>query len=203
MREQIEVGAGSEADMSEAWRVGRPVEQHGRRRERRRARGPRPSRPSVVSVAVRPAPSTPPRCPSARGRRRVLVGRRSAVRSGSRRGERVLRGMAGLGVIVLAAAVVVGLGLLAGVGGSQQGPVAVGRTAVPPASWPASVPAQVVPGARTVTVAPGETLWDVARRVAPVTSGPELAGVAERLVTDNSLTSVRLRPGQVLWVPDD
>lgn len=111
--------------------------------------------------------------------------------------------MAGLGVIVLAAAVVVGLGLLAGVSGSERGPASVGPAAVLPASWPSPVPAQVVPGATVVTVAPGETLWDVARRVAPAASGSDLAGVAERLVTDNSLTSVRLRPGQVLRVPND
>jgi len=112
----------------------------------------------------------------------------------------VLRGVAGLGVVVLSAAVVVGLGLLAGIGGPERGPVSVGPAAVLPALWPAPVPVQVVPGATMVTVAPGETLWDVARRVAPAASGPELAGVAERLVTDNSLTSARLRPGQALRV---
>ncbi len=43
-------------------------------------------------------------------------------------------------------------------------------------------------------------MWEVAERVAPASSGPELAAVAERIVTDNSLTSVRLHPGQVLRV---
>ncbi|MGH3567654.1 MAG: LysM peptidoglycan-binding domain-containing protein [Pseudonocardia sp.] len=197
MREQIEVGAGSEAGMSETRRAGQSMDQHGRCRERRRAPGPRPSRPSVVSLAVRPAL---PRHPSVRARGRVLVGRRSAVRPGSRWGERVLRGAAVLGVIAASAAVVVGLGLVAGVGGSERGPASVGPAAVLPTSWPAPVPVPVVPGATMVTVAPGETLWDVARRVAPAASGPELAGVAERIVMDNSLTSVRLRPGQVLWI---
>jgi hypothetical protein len=55
-------------------------------------------------------------------------------------------------------------------------------------------------GVTTVTVEAEATVWEVARLVAPESSGPELAAVAERIVTDNSLTSVQLRPGQVLRV---
>jgi hypothetical protein len=44
-------------------------------------------------------------------------------------------------------------------------------------------------------------VWEVARRVALSASGAELAAVAERISTANSLASVRLHPGQVLRVP--
>ena len=47
---------------------------------------------------------------------------------------------------------------------------------------------------------PGETVWEVASRVAPELSGPRRAALAERIVVDNALASVRLRPGQVLRV---
>jgi Tfp pilus assembly protein FimV len=52
-----------------------------------------------------------------------------------------------------------------------------------------------------VTAAPGETVWEVADRIAPELSGAERAAFAERIVTENRLTSVRLQPGQVLRVP--
>jgi hypothetical protein len=51
-----------------------------------------------------------------------------------------------------------------------------------------------------VTAAPGETVWDVAGRVAPGRPGPEVAAVAERIVVENDLRSARLEPGQVLRV---
>jgi hypothetical protein len=58
------------------------------------------------------------------------------------------------------------------------------------------------PAARvnTLTVAEEATVWEVAQRVAPASTGSELAAVAERIVTDNSLTTVRVQPGQVLRV---
>jgi hypothetical protein len=94
--------------------------------------------------------------------------------------------LAGLGVTVAAAAVVVGLGLLSGAASEMRGG---GGAPAHPASTVA-----------TVTVEAESTVWEVAQRVAPASSGPELAAVAERIVTDNSLTSVQLHPGQVLRV---
>jgi Tfp pilus assembly protein FimV len=75
--------------------------------------------------------------------------------------------------------------------------VALGLLARVAEPAPTSVrpPAPVV-----VTVEPGETVWDVAARVAPGRPGAEVAAVAERIVADNSLDSVRLEPGQVLRV---
>jgi hypothetical protein len=51
-----------------------------------------------------------------------------------------------------------------------------------------------------VTAEPGETVWDVASRVAPELSGPQRAALAERIVIDNALGSARPAPGQVLRV---
>ena len=89
--------------------------------------------------------------------------------------------VAGIALVAASAAVVVALGLLARV--------------AEPASAPVRPPAPVV-----VTAEPGETVWDVAARVAPGRPGAEVAAVAERIVADNALGSVRLEPGQVLRV---
>jgi hypothetical protein len=59
------------------------------------------------------------------------------------------------------------------------------------------VPARVVV---TVTVTEEATVWEVAERAVPGASGAELAATAERIVADNGLSSVRVRPGQVLRV---
>jgi Tfp pilus assembly protein FimV len=72
-----------------------------------------------------------------------------------------------------------------------------------PAPTTASAPAHaavVSPAPVVVTAEAGETVWDVADRVAPGLSGPRRAALAERIVADNELASVRLRPGQVLRV---
>ncbi|OLT14882.1 hypothetical protein BJF78_17190 [Pseudonocardia sp. CNS-139] len=153
-------------------------------RPRRRARGPRPVRPGVVPVGVRPAEAERPhvvrrarRAEPRPGGPRLLVRRRVA---GPRPVPRLL---AWLGVAVAAAAVVVGLGVLSGV------------------ATQARVAAEPVPPAVTaVTVGAEATVWEVAERVAPAAAGPELAAVAERIVTDNSLTTVRVHPGQVLRI---
>jgi hypothetical protein len=85
------------------------------------------------------------------------------------------------GVIVLALAIAaLGLGL-----------VWFGR-----ASAPQPAPAPPVLGA--VTVAPGDTLWSIASRVAPQRDPrAEVAALARR----NHLAGVDLTPGQVLQVP--
>ncbi|MDT4920856.1 MAG: hypothetical protein QOI15_1758 [Pseudonocardiales bacterium] len=85
------------------------------------------------------------------------------------------------GVVVLAAAVLtLGAGLiwLARVSAPQAAPAA--------------------PAPRAVTVAPGDTLWSIAGRVAPdADPRAEVAALQQR----NGLTGVDLVPGQVLRVP--
>jgi hypothetical protein len=51
-----------------------------------------------------------------------------------------------------------------------------------------------------LTVRDERSPWEVARRIAPGAQGSELASIAERIVTENSLGSVPLHPGQVLRV---
>jgi hypothetical protein len=93
--------------------------------------------------------------------------------------------LAGLAVTVVAGAVMVGLGVLA----ESAAAVRAGEEAV-----------RAPQGPIVVTVGVERTPWDVAQRLAPGASGPELADLAEQIVTDNSLGSVPLHPGQVLRV---
>ncbi|MDT7651113.1 MAG: hypothetical protein QOI36_2519 [Pseudonocardiales bacterium] len=153
----------------------------------RRPRGPRPVRPAVVPVIVRPAPLPRPALrvvPEASGQR-LLVRRSLVVLPAPGPWVRARRVLAAAALTVVAASVVVGLGLLAGASAESRavgGGLSAGEVST------------------TVTVGPEATVWDLARTVAPAASGPELAAVTERMVTDNSLTSVRLHPGQVLRV---
>jgi hypothetical protein len=112
---------------------------------------------------------------------RLLVRGAVGVPGRARPTTRLRRVVAGIALVAASAAVVVALGLLARV------------------AEPAHVP--VRPLAPVVVIAePGETVWDVAARVAPGRPGAEVAAVAERIVADNALGSVRLEPGQVLRV---
>jgi hypothetical protein len=163
-----------------------------RRVPRRRASGPRPVRPAVNAVVVRPAEAERPQVPA--GARRVplsvpgvrmLARRPLAVAGGAAWLARARRALAGLAVTVAAAAVVVVLGVLADDAAAVRA-------------------AEGAPGGSVVvTVGAERTPWDVAQRLAPGASGPELADLAERIVTDNSLGSVPLHPGQVLTVTLD
>jgi hypothetical protein len=119
---------------------------------------------------------------------RMLV-RRPAVRCGAR--QRGRRMAAGLALAAASAAAVVALGLLARL--AEPAPAA---SVAPPSALVAVRPVTPV----VVTAEPGETVWEVASRVAPELSGPGRAALAERIVADNALTSVRLAPGQVLRV---
>lgn len=84
--------------------------------------------------------------------------------------------------VVVVAAVVLALGL---------GLIWLARASAPRVAPAASVP-------RVVTVAPGDTLWSIAGRVAPGTDPrAEVAALQRR----NGLTGVELVPGQVLRVP--
>lgn len=181
---------------TEAWRDVRRVDRGGPRP--RPACGPRPVRPAAVPVSVRPAQGERPvrrpepglrACPN---RERVLVRPVRAVpRSTAGPGRRLV---AGLVVVLLAAAVVVGLGQLL----VLAGPADPGAAAVQagPGSAPGSTGAVVTVGAE-------RTVWDLARRLEPAADGPRSAVLAERIVVANRLTSVELRPGQVLRVPSD
>jgi hypothetical protein len=112
---------------------------------------------------------------------RVLV--RSPVPSAPPSVVRVRRIVAGFAVALVAAAVVFGLGRIADAASQARGPAA-------------AVVAEV-----TVTVdAPG-TVWDVVDGVAPSASGPDRAAMVDRVVVVNSLTSLRVWPGEVLRVP--
>jgi hypothetical protein len=167
-----------------------------RRVLRRRASGPRPVRPAVSAVAVRPAEAERPLVLSgvSSGVRRVswsvpgvrtLARRSLAVPRAAALLARVRRVLAGLAVTVAAGAVVVGLGMLA----DSTSAVRAGEELVHAPQGPV-----------VVTVVVERTPWDVARRLAPGAQGPELADLAEQIVTDNSLGSVPLHPGQVLRV---
>ncbi|MHC8507033.1 LysM peptidoglycan-binding domain-containing protein [Pseudonocardia bannensis] len=81
---------------------------------------------------------------------------------------------------MMSAGAVVGLGSVAEAAGG-----ATARSAVPAAT-------------AEVTVRTGDTMWDVARRSAP---GVDVSAVVERIVADNGLSTVSLRPGQILRVP--
>jgi hypothetical protein len=195
---------------------------------RRPATGPRPSRPGVVPVGVRPLQPARPAVPGGAPRPSGLAVLASSLGSGllgsgllgpvRRAEQRVLarRGpVAGpvaaarrRGALVVAALVavtatcVVLLGLLAdAVSEARSGAAAAGVAAITaPARIAATETGAAAPDASTVTVGSEETVWEVAQRVAPDAEGPEVAALAQRLVADNGLASVRVHPGQVLRV---
>ncbi len=55
--------------------------------------------------------------------------------------------------------------------------------------------------ARTYVVQPGETVWDVAERVAGPSADPR--PVVDALIARNRLTNAIVRPGQVLVLPSE
>jgi hypothetical protein len=177
--------AGRRFRVADRGRTGRST-WHGRRRG---SRGPRPVRPVVVPVVVRPAALPHPAWPAVRllsSGQRLMARRPRGGGAGLPLRIRVRRALAATGLTVVAAAVVVGLGQLGGVVAQSRADVGGG-------------PAVAV--ATTVTVGPEATVFEVARGVAPTASEPQLAALTERIVTANSLTSVQLHPGQVLRVP--
>lgn len=165
-------------------RVARGRVLRGRVVARGRARGPSPAGPAAVPVPVRP---TRPKRPGGavapvRSDPRLLA--RRPVPARAQWVRTVRRAAVGIAVAVVTAAVVVVLGLLAGMAGSARTGEAV------------PVPSRSV----SITVGEQETVHDVARVLAPDATEAQLSVVAERLVAANSLTSPRVRPGQVLRV---
>jgi hypothetical protein len=122
-------------------------------------------------------------------RRSVAPGPRLLVsrpRPPAARRARVRRLLAGLALVLAAAAVVVGLGRIADVAAQSRA---------------AETPAVAHVAEVSVTVAAPGTVWDVADGVAPGASGPQRAAMVDRIVVANSLTSLRVWPGEVLRVP--
>jgi hypothetical protein len=148
-------------------------------------------RPAANAVTVRPAEAERPPVPA--GSRRVplpVPGVRTLARRPlvvPVRVARLRRLLAGVAVTVGAAAVVAGLGVLADDAAAVR----------------AAEGARASDGPVVVTVGAERTPWEVAQRIAPGVPGPEVAELAERIVTGNSLGSVPLRPGQVLTVSVD
>jgi hypothetical protein len=157
----------------------------------RRTPGPRPVRPLTALPSVRPAPGERPparveaparACPN---RQRTLARHAPAAPMSTAGPSRRL--LAGALVALLAAAVVVGLGQL----------LALAEGAAPASARPAAVAAPT----GLVTVGAEPTVWELARRIEPAADGVRQAELAERIAVANALTSVELRPGQVLRVP--
>ena len=197
MRERVRYGEANYQEFEQG--VRRPGRWGRRPGNSRPAPGPRPVRPVGVLATVRPPEAPRPvreavagvvaaragargddvRC--GRSGPRLLVRAGAGVREPSCVGSRLRRMVAGLGLVAASAVLVVALGLLARV--AERAPAPVG-------------PAAPV----VVTAGPGETVWEVAARLAPGRPGAEVAAVAERIVADNALRSARLEPGQVLRV---
>lgn len=165
-------------------RVARGRVLHGRVVARGRARGPSPAGPATVPVPVRPTRPERPGGAVAPVRSDLRLLARRPVPARAQWVLTVRRAAAGIAVAVVTAAVVVVLGLLAGMAGSARTGEAV------------PVPSRSV----SITVGEQETVHDVARVLAPDATEAQLSVVAERLVAANSLTSPRVRPGQVLRV---
>jgi hypothetical protein len=100
---------------------------------------------------------------------------------------RALELLAVAGLMVATAAAVVALGLVAGVVAESRAEPAVGPTIG-------------TTTADTVTVGSEVTVWEVAQRVAPGATGPELGELSERIIVDNELSTVLVHPGQELRV---
>jgi hypothetical protein len=125
-----------------------------------------------------------------RPEQRVLVRRVAlAPQAAAPRAQRVLAAVA---LAVATATAVVLLGLLAGAVSDARG--------AGPAPVAGPVVVQSDSATLTVAVRAEETVWEVAQGVLPTATGPELGDLAERIVVDNGLSSVRVQPGQVLRV---
>jgi len=167
-----------------------PVRSNNRPTQRSEKDAPadvRPMRPTVLTSQLPAAPTpVPPFAPDVSGQRTVCSAgsaRRQMLASAAKTAEAVRSPIAwpGPGTRLLAAAVVT-LIVVSGLGwiGQNTAPEVPANTAV-------------------VQVGAGETLWDIARRVAP-RSDPR--AVVERIRQLNRITGSAVSPGQRLQVPD-
>lgn len=157
-------------------------------------------------VAIQPLAAPQPRpvpSPAPRPQLRLLQGGLSTqggVGSSGRLPSSIYRRRR-VAAAVLVVALVVGaaIGALAGLqvlagspgGGSLTAPAAANS----PGAAPSVLPSSVSPGARSVVVGPGDTLWSIARQVTP--AGGDVAAAVDRLVGRNGgITS--LQPGMRL-----
>jgi hypothetical protein len=153
-------------------------------------------------------------CGSVAGRRpvrpsagpRLLVSRPGIP--APRRGDRLRKLLAGLALVLVAAAVVLGLGRIADVAARSRAAEAPAVSHVGQVGQVGQVDevgqvtvVRVRAGEVAVTVTTAGTVWDVADRVAPGASGPERAALVDQIVAANALTSMRVAPGMVLRVP--
>ncbi|MCO1659512.1 hypothetical protein [Pseudonocardia humida] len=129
-----------------------------------------------------------------RAEQRVLARRALPLSPIVPRAQRLL---AALALATATATVVVLFGLLAGAVAESRGGAPAPATA---AQQFAATPRSGAPADITVTVGPEKTVWEVAQAVLPSATGPELGALAERIIVDNELSSVRVQPGQVLRV---
>jgi hypothetical protein len=144
----------------------------------------RPMRPTVLTSQLPAAPTpVPPFEPHVSGQRTVCSARRQVLASAAKTAAAVRSPMVrpGPGARLVAAAAVT-LIVVSGLGwiGQNTAPEVPANTAV-------------------VQVGAGETLWDIARRVAPQ-SDPR--AVVERIRQLNQITGSAVSPGQWLQVPD-
>jgi LysM domain len=137
----------------------------------------RDARPLRLAVSTQPLPVppalAPPLAPPARGRRLACPAQGEAARPPALRSSRVAR-------VVVAATVT-----LAVVGGLGW----IGQAASP------GLPAKTA----VIRVGAGETVWDVARRVAPQS---DQRAVVERIRQLNGIVGSAITPGQQLQVPN-
>jgi hypothetical protein len=96
-------------------------------------------------------------------------------------------------VVGAAVGVVAGLQVLGGSAGS--GPLTAPAAATSAGAPALVVPSTVAPGASSVVVGPGDTLWGIARQITP--AGGDVAATVDRLVARNGGVS-SLQPGMRL-----
>lgn len=148
------------------------------------ASGPAGARPPCETAPTRSLPAPPaPVLPLAPPVRRPLVRRRLRVPLGCEAPQVRIRAPRLTRAVRLAAAAAVTLAVVGGV------------------SWMGQATSPVVPAETALTrVGAGETVWDVAQRVAPKS---DQRAVVERIRQLNGMADSAIQPGQQLQVPDE
>ena len=148
------------------------------------ASGPADAKPPCEMTPTRSLPAPPPPVfPLAPPTRRPLVRRRLRVPLGCGAPEARIRAPRLTRAVRLAAAAAVTLAVVGGVG------------------WMGQAASSGVPAEITLTrVGAGETVWDVAQRVAPTS---DQRAVVERIRQLNGMANSAIQPGQQLQVPDE